>query len=188
MRHRARGGGHAPGPRSFRRGYRRADAQPVRRQPVDSQLAREDPRRAVSRRGHARWRVRFHDAAGAGGAAGLVAPGLGAAHARRLAEPAGLRARRRLFHQAQPREHRERGLRDDARAPALEISRVMRGNQTVSSHRACGFAAGSALLPGIGFTKNWFLNATIWSEENKVMAGGTPANPAALAWLDSSHR
>jgi hypothetical protein len=27
----------------------------------------------------------------------------------------------------------------------------MRKNQSVLSHRACGFAAGSALSPGIGF-------------------------------------
>jgi hypothetical protein len=57
----------------------------------------------------------------------------------------------------------------------------MRKNQSVLSHRACGFAAGSALTPGIGLmelfspSRGW-----AWQERDKVMAGGTPANPAAL--------
>jgi hypothetical protein len=54
----------------------------------------------------------------------------------------------------------------------------MRKNQSVLSHRACGFAAGSALTPGIGLITNWFLHATIGDIKDKVMAGGTPANPA----------
>jgi hypothetical protein len=56
----------------------------------------------------------------------------------------------------------------------------MGGNQSVPSHRRVGFADAAALLPGIGLIKNQFLQATIGSSWNKVMAGGTPANPAAL--------
>jgi len=33
----------------------------------------------------------------------------------------------------------------------------------------------------MGLFTDWFLHAMLWSAENKVMAGGTPANPAALA-------
>ena len=58
----------------------------------------------------------------------------------------------------------------------------MREDQSVSSHRACDFAAGAALHPGMGLITNWSLQATIGSGIDKVMAGGTPANPAALAF------
>jgi hypothetical protein len=45
-----------------------------------------------------------------------------------------------------------------------------------------GSASPTRLLSfrGIGFIQDWFLHATIGRLENKVMAGGTPANPAAL--------
>ena len=57
----------------------------------------------------------------------------------------------------------------------------MRWNQSVPSHRACGFAAGAALLPGIGFIDFVSPNDVLASvRHDKVMAGETPANPAAL--------
>jgi hypothetical protein len=50
------------------------------------------------------------------------------------------------------------------------------------THRACGFAAGAALFPVCRWDlfEDWFLHATLWSEKDKVMAGGAPANPATL--------
>ena len=47
-------------------------------------------------------------------------------------------------------------------------------------HRVYGYAGAAALPPGIGFITSWFLHATAWSDEDKGMAGGTPANPATL--------
>ena len=43
-------------------------------------------------------------------------------------------------------------------------------------------AAPQALLslPGLDLSTDWSLHATIGSGGNKVMAGGTPANPATL--------
>ena len=56
----------------------------------------------------------------------------------------------------------------------------MRKNQSVLSHRACGSAAGSALTPGIGLITDSFFHATTADLRDKVMTGGTPANPATL--------
>jgi hypothetical protein len=54
----------------------------------------------------------------------------------------------------------------------------------VPSQRACGFAAGSALFPVIGWAYHeQFLHATFGSDLDKVMARGTPANPARLVTL-----
>jgi hypothetical protein len=49
----------------------------------------------------------------------------------------------------------------------------------VPSHRRFGLAEAAALFPGDGIFGE-FLHAAIGSYRNKVMAGGTPANPAAL--------
>ena len=50
----------------------------------------------------------------------------------------------------------------------------------VPSHRACGFAAGAALFPvyRYGFIEEEFPLATLRVVGDKVMVGGTPANPA----------
>jgi len=50
----------------------------------------------------------------------------------------------------------------------------------VPSHRACGFAAGAALFPGLMGFSNWIRQATPGWWENKVAAG---VNPAATAML-----
>jgi hypothetical protein len=52
----------------------------------------------------------------------------------------------------------------------------------VPSHRACGCAAGAALFPVYRwdlFKKSLSLPG-LAGEKDKVMAGGTPANPAGL--------
>ena len=92
---------------------------------VDREVAREDARRAVPRRGHAGRRLRLHAAAGARGAAGLVAP--------------RLRRRARLppspnrpaygpdgdyFTKPNRESDRDARLRDDARAPARAVPRA----------------------------------------------------------------
>ena len=60
----------------------------------------------------------------------------------------------------------------------------MRENQTVFPHRACGFAAGSARIPGIGFIELVSPNHVLASiGRDMVMAGGTPANPATLVFI-----
>jgi hypothetical protein len=67
----------------------------------------------------------------------------------------------------------------------------MREDQSVSSARkaalrmallnaSAGASRVPALLPGIGLIKNQFRQATIDSNQDKDMAGGTPANPATL--------
>jgi hypothetical protein len=56
----------------------------------------------------------------------------------------------------------------------------MREDLAVSSHRQA-LRAWLLFIPGIGFITNQFLHATPGSLEDKVMAGGTPANPAAMA-------
>ena len=64
--------------------------------------------------------------------------------------------------------------------------------------RMVSLIAGSAsptrlLFSGIsmGFIEDWLLLATLGSDEDKVMAGGTPANPATLVrrrmWGEQSY-
>jgi hypothetical protein len=51
----------------------------------------------------------------------------------------------------------------------------------VPSHRACGFAACAALFPAYRWDYlNYLLLAPSGVVRDKVMAGGTPANPATL--------
>src|SRR5665213_3561398 len=51
----------------------------------------------------------------------------------------------------------------------------------VPSHRACGYRRRLCSLSGYwnGLNQEDLLRATLGSDEDKVMAGGTPANPAA---------
>jgi hypothetical protein len=57
----------------------------------------------------------------------------------------------------------------------------MRENQTVFPHRACGFAAGAAPIPGIGFSELDSPGGAWWRMElDKDAAEGTSAAPATL--------
>jgi hypothetical protein len=52
----------------------------------------------------------------------------------------------------------------------------MRENQTVFPHRACGFAAGAAPIPGMGFIELVSSSHALVSlGRDKVAAGETPA-------------
>jgi hypothetical protein len=57
----------------------------------------------------------------------------------------------------------------------------MRGNQSVPPHRQA-LRAWLLFLPGSDLFTNWFLHAAIEVGRDKVMAGGTPANPATPAF------
>ena len=58
----------------------------------------------------------------------------------------------------------------------------------VPSHRACGYRRRLCSLSGYwnGLNQEDLLRATLGSDEDKVMAGGTPANPAAPEGPDGS--
>jgi len=59
----------------------------------------------------------------------------------------------------------------------------MRENQSVLSHRACGSPQALLSLPGLDLLRISLSTQRLGSERNKVMAGGTPANPAESASL-----